>query len=158
MSYWHAPTLRTTHADCIGVNRRASCPSLMRAVPMLEACVKQCMAASAMRYRPRDNIVPPPRRRAVDGSACRRGSSGPPQGEGPEGTCGGLGSIRDCSDTWRHRTSSGRRSGRHTWGPRIVPRVPVTCCNYCAIPPTGPVVTLARVHRLWWTGLGSKLG
>jgi hypothetical protein len=70
-----------------------------------------CLAASTIRLGPRGSTTPPPGRRVVVGSACRRGSLGPPLVGGPEGTCGGPGPICDGLDTWRHRTSPVLRFG-----------------------------------------------
>jgi hypothetical protein len=95
----------------LSVDRCTSCPYLMRVAPVLEARVKQRLTTSAICLGPRGSTAPPPWRRAVVASACRRGSSRPPLAGGPDGTYGGLGTIRDALDTWRHRTSPSWRSG-----------------------------------------------
>jgi hypothetical protein len=42
-----------------------------------EACTKRRLAASTIRLGPCGSTAPPPRRRVVPGSVCRRGSPGP---------------------------------------------------------------------------------
>jgi hypothetical protein len=81
-----------------GMDMHTSCSHLMRATPIIEACVRLHPMAYVKRHRPHGSSRSPPERGAEAWSACRRGSPRPLLTEGPEDTCGGLGTIHNGLD------------------------------------------------------------
>jgi hypothetical protein len=104
-----------------GVNKRASYPYLMKAPPcqrLASSDTRQLLRYTTSHVAALYSCLGGEQ---VAESACIRGSPRSPLARGSDGNCGGLGPIRNGSDTWRHRTSPDRMFGWHMWGSGIVP-------------------------------------